>query len=463
MTEFLELPSLVATVFVVMMAWLFWRDLRTYKGSAHQNFKSAIVSLGILGTFVGIAIGLWGFDTNNIEKSVPILLGGLKTAFTTSIFGMFFSIVLSIIQRATSSTDSTDMTEQIKQQRAELRDSFNKNHETLIKIADSVGQFDGQISGLRTELKDQSGESRKLIQNEFAKANETLAESLQKISEGANQEIIDALNDSIRGFNQNLTEQFGENSKQLNEACLKLVEWQKSHKQDVEATHKQLGDSVAALTQTEAILAAVAERNQEVLKTYDSLRDTIAAYDNQTGALTAHLEKYGGLADKAEKMFADADSRFEKITNAMGGFAADLTGKINTQSEVIDETLENMKTAVSNATRNMGKKYEESIDSMTQTVDAQATALAKLAKQMGEQNEEIAGDLRESLAEMQKTINAQSQALHELAENIVESVDEMESVFVSITTTMGEKYADFLSGAKHIAGMTPRGERDSHE
>ena len=45
-------------------------------------------TLGILFTFLGIAIGLWNFDSNNIEKSIPELMNGLKTAFLVSIFGV---------------------------------------------------------------------------------------------------------------------------------------------------------------------------------------------------------------------------------------------------------------------------------------------------------------------------------------------------------------------------------------
>jgi hypothetical protein len=44
--------------------------------------------LGILFTFLGIAVGLWNFDSNNIEKSIPELMNGLKTAFLVSIFGV---------------------------------------------------------------------------------------------------------------------------------------------------------------------------------------------------------------------------------------------------------------------------------------------------------------------------------------------------------------------------------------
>lgn len=62
------------------------------------NFKSAIVSIGLLGTFVGIWWGLYNFDASQIRSSVPILLDGLKFSFITSIFGIALSTALSIAQ-----------------------------------------------------------------------------------------------------------------------------------------------------------------------------------------------------------------------------------------------------------------------------------------------------------------------------------------------------------------------------
>jgi uncharacterized phage infection (PIP) family protein YhgE len=56
---------------------------------------SMFTTIGILGTFGGIAYGLWFFNPEEIEKSIPILLEGLKTAFFASIFGIALSIIFS--------------------------------------------------------------------------------------------------------------------------------------------------------------------------------------------------------------------------------------------------------------------------------------------------------------------------------------------------------------------------------
>ena len=58
-------------------------------------YPSLVSTLGVLGTFIGISIGLLNFNPDELEKSIPELLSGLKTAFFTSIAGMVSSLVLS--------------------------------------------------------------------------------------------------------------------------------------------------------------------------------------------------------------------------------------------------------------------------------------------------------------------------------------------------------------------------------
>ena len=80
-------------IFVIIIFILGYLDYKTGK-----DLKSQIVSIGVLGTFVGIFIGLQAFNPNDIINSVNEILVGLKTAFFTSIVGMSVSTILSIMQ-----------------------------------------------------------------------------------------------------------------------------------------------------------------------------------------------------------------------------------------------------------------------------------------------------------------------------------------------------------------------------
>lgn len=60
-----------------------------------EYFPTFVSTLGVLGTFYGITVGLISFETTDLDKSIPGLLDGLKTAFFTSLAGMIGSMILS--------------------------------------------------------------------------------------------------------------------------------------------------------------------------------------------------------------------------------------------------------------------------------------------------------------------------------------------------------------------------------
>lgn len=136
-------------------------------GNSRRNFKNEIVSFGILGTFVGITIGLYHFDVTNIKESMPIILGGLKTAFVTSGVGIFFSVLLSIFKPQATKKE----------------------------------------------------------------------------------EVIYTLEEVVKDFNKNLTEQFGDNFKQLNEAVKNMIIWQDNYKSYIKESEQSISYIIKELKQ----------------------------------------------------------------------------------------------------------------------------------------------------------------------------------------------------------------------
>ena len=86
-------------VVAFLMAWGYIRSRKDEDMIRGRNWTdqlpSLISTLGVLGTFAGITKGLLSFDTANLDRSIPLLLDGMKTAFFTSLLGMTGSIILN--------------------------------------------------------------------------------------------------------------------------------------------------------------------------------------------------------------------------------------------------------------------------------------------------------------------------------------------------------------------------------
>ena len=76
-----------------------------------NQVAGVMTGLGILGTFIGLSLGLQSFNTGTtaeITGSLEPLMEGIKVAFHTSIFGMVFSLVFNYVykRRLTDSEDA---------------------------------------------------------------------------------------------------------------------------------------------------------------------------------------------------------------------------------------------------------------------------------------------------------------------------------------------------------------------
>jgi hypothetical protein len=119
-----------------------------------------LTSVGMLGTFVGIYLGLMHFDVRDVSGSMPGFLQGLKVAFVASITGIALAVVLRTLESAIVPRDgSADATaEDIYRVLAEIRDRSNATErELLLAIErlrhDLAGEGDNSTATLLQNLR----------------------------------------------------------------------------------------------------------------------------------------------------------------------------------------------------------------------------------------------------------------------------------------------------------------------
>ena len=69
----------------------------------NSGISGTMTGLGILGTFIGLSLGLGSFsgdDIYTISDNVGPLLSGMKVAFHTSVYGIIFSLIFNFVYRS---------------------------------------------------------------------------------------------------------------------------------------------------------------------------------------------------------------------------------------------------------------------------------------------------------------------------------------------------------------------------
>jgi len=275
-----------------------------------KDLKSQIISLGVLGTFIGIFMGLQDFNPADIKNSINSILIGLKTAFFTSIVGMSMALFLGIIQKIIDKDiDDSDKKNRLL---SEILDKLG-----FLERLDNTAQNDkllGELERLRSIQSDTRNETKKVSQSiqilkdnsntqnqelisilntNFQKMNNSLEIAIEKLSKGATEEIINALKEVIESFNQELQSSFGDNFVQLNQAVIKLLQWQENYKSHIEELEAHLTLSSTSIEKSKESLEIISSKNEDIIKVYEILAEIINTTKTQIDILNQELETYG--------------------------------------------------------------------------------------------------------------------------------------------------------------------------
>ena len=336
----------------------------------------AIASLGVLFTFIGISYGLIKFNSADIESSVPVLLGGMRTAFITSVIGMIWSMCLKYKQNKKEKeyyqqkikvdNDATigqliSYLQSQDEKIAEKESSAKQYQENLLTAIQEINKSlvgDGdasvitQIQLIKSKIQDgfesrnsQSKQEHEILIKEFQKFAETMAENNSKA-------FIEALNSTIRDFNEKIQEQFGENFKQLNIAVGKLLEWQDHYKNTVIEVTENQRTIFKGIEQAKTSLASMAEHGNSIKASAVALGDILVTIDSYQKELEISLKDLASIGDEAKKLVPNIKSLVEE-TNVGISKTCENTNK---------ELNENAVKAIDEATKyyeNVGKQLEE--------------------------------------------------------------------------------------------------------
>jgi len=329
-------------------------------------------SIGLLGTFTGVALGLAELDPKHILESVTGVIAGLSTAFWTSIVGVVLSSIASILvghwdqklherltllhdavnrlvprttvealvvaEQKNEARDRGQMLELLRRQVAasratqeamkvgvDLRADFTKLVELTVEgntqlkfIADDLA--DKVSSGIVKELRPlMEGVSRGLDSHMSSSSQE----SVQQVREFAGQ-MVEQLNASLNSSFDEMGEKFGEVSGTMSRLTESL--------QDVVANAESAVNRQQQATQTtsEAVEVAIARATQSdeqltrVMAALESIAAQTEAMQEQQRSAQALQGQQAGQYGRIEQGLGGLNESFEQGQNAYVASAAAL-------------------------------------------------------------------------------------------------------------------------------------------
>jgi hypothetical protein len=321
--------SIVSQVFILAIAtiWLLF-NIR-YTTRVVELGPTILTTLGIFGTFLGVAIGLSHFDTTNVQASVPSLLAGLKTAFWASVFGVGAAVQLKLRELMIGAFTKKKPTGQsvtplavlvdIREALAGYGDASLSQQIRMLR-QEMGGRLVAEVVGARKEATERldairQGQIDTLAQMELAGMVQQKA--LHKLADGATESLVAALQRVVTDFNDKVASQFGENYRELGDAVRQLLAWQEDYRETINATNQQLADTLRQLGYAAGDFRAVTAGSAHFAQTAERVAlilDAIEAGENRLMVLARSMAK---VTEDASGRIPFIEARIAELTSQM--------------------------------------------------------------------------------------------------------------------------------------------------
>lgn len=257
----------------------------------------------------------------------------------------------------------------------------NNNNNATVQfrniLFNRLDELSGSLKAWQSEWK-QAELHRMQKMAEFEnRLKEQLDNFAEILSKSATEQIIDALRQVIKDFNDKLPEQFGENFKQLNQAVGELVTWQENYKQQLNQMAEQYAQGVRAITQTEQAVASIEESAQAIPETMANLDDVMRVNQQQINELERHLQAFEIMRDKAVQAVPQIQQHIDNVLKNMvsGSQALQTTMQTTAQSfssqtrdtlQQLDNTADYIKTNSERINRELTQAAQQFADNVAE-------------------------------------------------------------------------------------------------
>lgn len=354
-----------------------------------------LVGLGLLGTFLGLTLGIKDFDsssTQNIQKSIQLLLSGMGTAFITSLVGMLLSMIYSFCDKY-------------------WRNRLSKHLHVLTKKLDSLYYIDDRTLD---DLNEQA----------LAKS---IASTMKEVVEHEMRSVVNALNEKLTYNNES-----GEATTIANAIREILKENQEQSK-----ALKSFSTDLAIELNNGFDEVLSRQMQQKILPLMENV-------DATTKAIVEHIDQMASLVSSpaTDMIQTVVDELKNSMSEMMKEFSSGLSGSATNELETLAHQLGTAAQSMADFPNNMAH-----ISSTLQvTIEEVKNAVSEISSTSANANSIAMQRMQEQITFATGAISAAIAEVKDVMSGISQSSQEQSNQMVSKLADAAEKMGTFLSG-----------------
>ena len=367
---------------------------------AIQSASGILVGLGLLGTFLGLTISVYGFDTSsseNIEKGIQSLLSGMGTAFSTSLVGMFFSIIYTAIEKR--------QTNRIRRFIDELCSSLDNEY-----LASEIEISECKVNHLLKVLAFENEEGNLILPGNLLRDiyKETTYQT------GTLRTLVTDLSDRLTdGFSEIMSEQFESLNGTLGDLTFKMDELAKNIQQPADDMTRSIVEDLQS------------SMKQMALDFRESL----------SGDATNNLENLAQNLEQAGAGLLSFPNQLKEMINNMKMSFENIQLLIEKQSQ-------NASNVSSQAIQEMKSKLDESADTMSLVLREVKTAIEGITQNSSQISQNMIGTIESSIHSLKENTQANNEVVNN---HVQQQINYMIEQFNGLSSDLNNKYSEITN------------------
>ena len=405
-----------------------------------------LVGLGLLGTFLGLTLGIKGFDSSNTERineSIQGLLAGMGTAFLTSLLGMTFSILFTAADKALRHRLYKDV--------KEITDRLDSEYYIDDLVLANINQqniVNQLYKALKNDLQQQALEiANKLTYTNAEGQNVTIGNAIREIlTENTKQSkaLMSFSTDLAMELNQGFDETL---SRQMQQKIVPLME-------SVDATTKAVVEHIDKMADT--VSSPATDMMQNVV---DELKQSMQSLLNEfstglSGSATSELENLAMQLGTATQAMADFPKNMENIS-------ATLQVTIEEVKHAISEISNTSANANSTAMQQMQEQITYATGAISNAITEVKEVMSGISQSSQEQSNQMVSKLADAAEKMGSfltgTISTLSNSVQQSVKGITDDINSKQTDLIALqedTTSQTKKLLEnFNVGLERLEKM----------
>ena len=406
------------------------KEIRSAKQNAANgvlgNQAQNVISVGVLFTFIGIAISLYNFDANTEKmiESLNAFIEGMKTAFYTSIIGMAAALIIKWIQAGVESKDDED-----------YRESLTDIKDIAKEVSANTKVMESGLQSVRASID--------TVNNSHL--DERIAGVASEVS--ANTKVVEAGLQSVKasidaGSNSRLSEQIAVVAAKM------------------EGMVAAAKDSQSEMKQMAASMTAQANMLEQLGRTIgDSIHAFGESQKKQTEALGIVIrESMSALGTKLEESSTEQIGILQSMNSSISSMRENEEKAAGAAMATLEETREYQRTSLANEaeqnkilTQNtqsiigMGESFDTFVNNVKEVFgEAVIGALNRSMQNLNEQLEKQFGENFKELNDAVKALNVWQQEYKSIVDNSIKELNLIQETFKHFEDVVSKNVSEHI-------------------